>query len=195
MKQHNIHNDEELYQQIMAELKPGADEYDTLMRNGQNPASRHKLHLIYNKYVAAACLLFAIIGAALSLQTSSDTEAPVAQMTPEKVEQKDNRQIAPPLIAKEEAEADVPVATESTLAKNSNAQVHTVQKPNGTKAEAPRHEAELDDAEQQFLYALITEVERRTLSEQEEDERLRRQIIEEISTNIINEPNNPGLTL
>lgn len=37
MKQHNIYNDEELYQQIMAELKPGADEYDRILEQ-----RRHK---------------------------------------------------------------------------------------------------------------------------------------------------------
>lgn len=37
MKQHNKYNDEELYQQIMAELKPGADEYDKILEH-----KRHK---------------------------------------------------------------------------------------------------------------------------------------------------------
>lgn len=37
MKQHNKYNDETLYQQIMAELKPGADEYDRILEQ-----KRHK---------------------------------------------------------------------------------------------------------------------------------------------------------
>lgn len=189
MKQHNIHNDETLYQQIMAELKPGADEYDTLMRKGQNPASRHKTYPTY-KYVAAACIMFAIIGTSLVLLMNNGTETQIVQVTAHKVEQKDNH-----LIAQEEAESDVPLATESTRTVANNAQANAVAMPHRTKSEASHHEAEADESEQQFLYALITEVEHRTLAEEEEDERLRRQIIEEISANIINESNNPELTL
>lgn len=37
MKQHNKYNDEALYQQIMAELKPSADEYDRILEQ-----KRHK---------------------------------------------------------------------------------------------------------------------------------------------------------
>ena len=36
-------NEEELYQQIMAELEPGAAEFDRMMANGENPASKAKL--------------------------------------------------------------------------------------------------------------------------------------------------------
>lgn len=189
MKQHNIHNDEALYQQIMAELKPGADEYDTLMRKGLNPASKRKPYIIY-KYVAAACIAFAIIGTSLLFMMNSGTEAQIAKVTTYKVELKDNYLMKP-----EEAEANEALTTESITTEESNTQTKAPQKPNSMKSEAPHHEAETDESEQEFLYALITEVEHRALAEQEEDERLRRQIIEDISANIINESNNPELTL
>lgn len=191
MKQHNNPNDEALYQQIMAELKPGADEYDTLMRKGQNPASRHKPYLIY-KYVAAACIAFAIVCTSLMLLMNNGTETQIVQVTAYKAEaeETDNH-----LIAQEEAEPDVPLATESTHTKAGNAKANATSTPNRMKSETSHHEAETDESEQEFLYALITEVEHRALAEQEEDERLRRQIIEEISANIINESNNPELTL
>ena len=39
MKQHKNNRDEQLYQQILAELKPGADEYDRIMAQGKQPVA------------------------------------------------------------------------------------------------------------------------------------------------------------
>lgn len=189
MKQHNIHNDEELYQQIMAELKPGADEYDTLMAQGLNPAGRRKPFPIY-KYVAAACIVFAIIGASLRMMMSNDAEATLAQVTADKTELKDNH-----LTDKEEAIASVPLATENTLPETRITQEKAKQTASTDTPEEPRHVTETDESEQQFLYALITEVEYEAMTEQEEEEQLYRSIIEEVTENMSNATKTPELIL
>lgn len=189
MKQHNIHNDEVLYRQIMAELKPGADEYDALMRNGQNPASKRKPYIIY-KYAAAACIAFAIIGISLRVMMSNDTEMPLAQVTTDMVEQKDRYPMA-----KEEAKADLAMAAEIAQPAESIMLEKAEQAPGIETSEMPRHETETDESEQEFLYALITEVEHRALAEQEEDEQFYRSIIEEVTENMSNATKTPELIL
>lgn len=205
MKQHNTYNDEELYQQIVAELKPGADEYDALMAEGKAPASKskvvamHKTHpsshrrnaYIY-KYVAAACVAFAIIGTSLGVIMSNDTEAthPVAEVIKPV---SDNT-----LLAHEEAKNPVvaeddkhEITIASAVPASQSSATHA--QPKHTKAETPHPSA--DEAEQEFLYALITEVENEALAEQAEEESLYRAIIEEVSANMSNNSNNPELIL
>lgn len=211
MKQHNTHTDEELYQQIMAELKPGADEYDALMAEGKAPASRSKIVAMHekrtlsqrrsayiNKYVAAACIAFAIVGTSIGILMNSETESsrPVAEVVKPA---NDNPQIDNTLLAQEEAKKPVAVESdehaEGGEVEKSNVTAvsasHT--QPKHTNAEAPHPSA--DDAEQEFLYALITEVENRALEEQEEEERLYRSIVEEVSANMSNGSNKPELIL
>lgn len=72
MKQHNIHNDEALYQQMLAELTPAAEEYDRMMEQGQQPACRSRRGASLYRYIAAACVLIAIVGGTLALQTKYD---------------------------------------------------------------------------------------------------------------------------
>ncbi len=77
MKQHDRHNDDELYQQIMAELRPGADEYDRLMAAGQNPGAMRATRRLIFRYAAAACALIAISTLALVLwQTERQQQVP-----------------------------------------------------------------------------------------------------------------------
>lgn len=89
MKQHDRHNDDELYQQIMAELRPGADEYDRLMAAGQNPGAMRATRRLIFRYAAAACALIVISTLALVLwQTERQQTAPqiapqIAQAPPE----------------------------------------------------------------------------------------------------------------
>lgn len=56
------HNDDEaLYQQILAELKPGADEYDQMVAQRKHSAAwKHRLRPYYG-YVAAACVMIAVL--------------------------------------------------------------------------------------------------------------------------------------
>ena len=72
MKQHNIHNDEALYQQLLAELTPAAEEYDRMMEQGQQPACRSRRGVSLYRYIAAACVLIAIVGGTLALLTKHD---------------------------------------------------------------------------------------------------------------------------
>lgn len=216
MKQHNTHTDEELYQQIMAELKPGADEYDALMAEGKAPASRskvvamheqhtpsHKRNASIYKYVAAACIAFAIIGTSIGILMNSEagTSHPVAEVVKPA---SDNQQSDNTLLAQEEVKKPVAVErdghAEGGEVEKSNVTAVSVStlsashtQPKHTNAEAPHPSA--DEAEQEFLYALITEVENRALEEQEEEERLYRSIVEEVSANMSNESNKPELIL
>lgn len=75
-------NEEELYQQIMAELEPGAAEFDRLMTNGENPASKAKKVPLGRKwYAVAACFIgLLIIGTAYMLH--SDSEEQMAEIKP-----------------------------------------------------------------------------------------------------------------
>lgn len=81
MKQHNIHNDEALYQQLLAELTPAAEEYDRMMEQGQQPACRSRRGVSLYRYIAAACVLIAIVGGTLALLTKHDeTSQPYAEV-------------------------------------------------------------------------------------------------------------------
>ena len=75
-------NEEELYQQIMAELEPGAAEYDRMMANGENPASKAKKMPLGRKwYAVAACFIgLLIIGTAYMLH--NDSEEQMAEIKP-----------------------------------------------------------------------------------------------------------------
>ena len=66
-------NEEELYQQIMAELEPGAAEYDRMMANGENPASKAKKVPLGRKwYAVAACFIgLLIVGGTYMLNNDS----------------------------------------------------------------------------------------------------------------------------
>ena len=83
-------NEEELYQQIMAELEPGAAEFDRMMANGENPASKAKIVPLGRKwYVVAACFIgLLIIGGAYMLNTGSEPQIAEVKptVTPKQVE-------------------------------------------------------------------------------------------------------------
>ena len=83
-------NEEELYQQIMAELEPGAAEYDRLMASGEAPAKKAKVIPLRNRwYAVAACFIgLLIVGGAYMLNTGSEPQiAEVKQtVTPKQVE-------------------------------------------------------------------------------------------------------------
>ena len=75
-------NEEELYQQIMAELEPGAAEYDRLMASGEAPAKKAKVIPLRNRwYAVAACFIgLLIIGTAYMLH--NDSEEQMAEIKP-----------------------------------------------------------------------------------------------------------------
>ncbi len=216
MKKHNTYNDEELYQQIVAELKPGADEYDALMTEGKAPASKgkvvamheqhthsHKRNAFIYKYVAAACIAFAIIGTSISIMMNNNTES--SRSVAEVVKPaNDNQQSDNTLLALEEAKKPA-VAENDEHAESDEHRINPLpavgaSKLNAantphkhTKAETSHPSA--DEAEQEFLYALITEVENRALEEQAEEECLYHSIVEEVTANMSNKSNKPELVL
>ena len=56
------HNeDDALYQQILAELKPGADEYDRMVAQKKHPAGLRRRFRPRFGYVAAACVMIAFL--------------------------------------------------------------------------------------------------------------------------------------
>ncbi|MBQ0048476.1 MAG: hypothetical protein KBT33_13395 [Prevotellaceae bacterium] len=206
MKQHNTYNDEELYQQIVAELQPAADEYDALMAAGKAPASKSKVVAMHEthtsshrrnayiyKYVAAACVTFAIIGTSLGIFLSNDTETtqPVAEV----VKPTDNnQQNVNTLLVHEEAKE--PVSAESIKSAEHIQLARSAKAIESNKlAESVASADDADEAEQAFLYALITEVENEALAEQAEEESLYRSIIEEVTANMSNKSNKPELVL
>lgn len=75
-------NEEELYQQIMAELEPGAAEYDRLMASGEAPAKKAKVIPLRNRwYAVAACFIgLLIVGGAYMLNTGSESQ--IAEVKP-----------------------------------------------------------------------------------------------------------------
>ena len=75
-------NEEELYQQIMAELEPGAAEYDRLMASGEAPAKKAKVIPLRNRwYAVAACFIgLLIVGGAYMLNTGSEPQ--IAELMP-----------------------------------------------------------------------------------------------------------------
>ena len=108
MKQHKNNRDEQLYQQILAELKPGADEYDRIMAQGKQPARRRPAPY---RYAAAACLLMAVAGLSVYLQKNVPAESPapaVAEM--EVTHQTENPQVSEPSPSPKEAIAEAPRA-------------------------------------------------------------------------------------
>ncbi len=201
MKQHSTYKDEVLYQQIMAELKPGADEYDRLMSEGEAPVCKvehnvgkskvvpmRKAHSSIYKYVAAASIMFAIIGTSLYMiiDHEDNVQTPIL---------KRGRAIRIDSIATPCTTSPLGgMGTDNVIAKSSR----SVGNPVKTAKEIIKNnsdDTEADEHEQEFLYALITEVESRALIEQEEEDMLYRSIIEEVAANMSNKSNIPELIL
>lgn len=199
MKQQNTnYNDEEFYQQIMAELRPGADEYDRLMAERARKTVR--LKPIY-KYVAAACIVIAIVGASVQLLKgkAEDTSQRIAGKIDTTYNDNSLAQAEvstePSLTGQPSAEAIPDVHPASV--KNSKAIHPTGQMLAAASVDSQKtKEAEEDEYSEELLYALITEVEAKARAEEEaKEERLCRTLIEEISTNITKQSNQSELTL
>lgn len=188
MKQHNKYNDEELFQQIMEELKPGAEEYDRFLAEGKNPASKRKIAAPIYKYVAAACIGVAFIGTSLYMLTNGEesSQQPVAEVT-KPITIEENHTFT-------NTEAETTTAALNSSGKASNPKMKRVKTDEDTTKNIPS-DAEADEREQEFLYALITEVENNVLTEQKEEELLYNSIIDEVTTNISNVTKKPELNL
>lgn len=186
MKQHKNNRDEQLYQQILAELKPGADEYDRIMAQGKQPARRRPAPY---RYAAAACLLVAAAGLTISLLKNVPAETPAPTVAEVAVtHQTEKPQVAEPPRSSEEAIAEAPrakrVAQRQATALPASATPHTGASEEDTAPEAAPQEA--DNSDQELILGILAQVEAQAIHEEREEEMLYQTILNEISDNIIN---------
>lgn len=183
MKQHNKYNDEELFHQIMEELKPGAEEYDRFLAEGKNPASKRKIAIPIYKYVAAACIGFAFIGTSLYMLTNGEksNQQPVAEVTKPITIEENNALI--------NTEAETPAVALNSSGKTSEPKMKHVKTDEDTTMDISS-DVKADECDQEFLYALITEVENNVLTEQKEEELLYNSIIDEVTAKFFDENEN-----
>lgn len=186
MKQHNNNRDEQLYQQILAELKPGADEYDRIMAQGKQPARRRPAPY---RYAAAACLLVAAAGLTIGLLKNAPAETPAPTVAEVEVtHQTEKPQTAEPPRSSEEAIAEAPRAERAAqgqaTVRPASATPHTGASEEDTAPEAAPQEA--DNSDQELILGILAQVEAQAIHEEREEEMLYQTILNEISDNIIN---------
>lgn len=186
MKQHKNNRDEQLYQQILAELKPGADEYDRIMAQGKQPARRRPAPY---RYAAAACLLVAAAGLTIGLLKNAPAETPAFTVAEVEVtHQTEKPQAAEPPRSSEAAIAEAPRAERAAqgqaTARPASATPHTGASEEDTAPEAAPQEA--DDSDQELILGLLAQVEAQAIHEEREEEMLYQTILNEISDKIIN---------
>lgn len=195
MKQHKNNRDEQLYQQILAELKPGADEYDRIIAQGKQPARRR---LAACRYAAAACLLMAVAGLSVYLQTNDPAESPahaVAEM--EVTHQTEKPQVSEPSPSPKEAIAEAPrakrVAQRQPTALPAPATPQTRVSEEDTVPKVAPQEA--DNSDQELILSILAQVEAQAIHEEREEEMLYQTILNEISDKIINSHTQSELSL
>lgn len=202
MKQQNIHNEEELYQEILAELKPGAEEYEHLMANGQNPACKVSRHSLY-KY--AACIALFLMGTAtyfilhnhsenshenLIAQTEVKTN-PEKELGGEKKKEESLNTIDHSQISIQNPKTEYQKSKRSTVKQNfAEKTVEQTPTDQNSVDEIPLT-ADQSENESELAPTLIAEIEMRVLRK----EQFQRELVEEIYTNIIELPNKPELSL
>lgn len=186
MKQHKNNRDEQLYQQILAELKPGADEYDRIMAQGKQPARRRPASY---RYAAAACLLVAAAGLTIGLLKNVPAETPASTVAEVEVtHQTEKPQTAEPPRSSEEAIAEAPRAERAAqgqaTARPASATPQTSVSEEDTVPKASPQEA--DNSDQELILGILAQVEAQAIHEEREEEMLYQTILNEISDNIIN---------
>lgn len=186
MKQHKNNRDEQLYQQILAELKPGADEYDRIMAQGKQPARRRPAPY---RYAAAACLLVAAAGLTIGLLKNAPAETPAPTVAEVEVtHQTEKPQAAEPPPLPKETIAEAPqakrVAQRQPTALPAPATPQTSVSEEDTVPKAAPQEA--DDSDQELILGILAQVEAQAIHEEREEEMLYQTILNEISDNIIN---------
>lgn len=195
MKQHKNNRDEQLYQQILAELKPGADEYDRIIAQGKQPARRH---LAAYRYAAAACLLMAVAGLSVYLQTNDPAESPAPAVAETEVtHQTEKPQVSKPSPSPKEAIAEAPrakrAAQRQPTALPAQATPQTsVSEEDSVPKTAPQ---EADESDQELILSILAQVEAQATNEEREEEMLYRTILNEISDKIINPHTQSELSL
>ncbi|MCF0183139.1 MAG: hypothetical protein HUK01_02230 [Bacteroidaceae bacterium] len=188
MKQHTTHNDEALYRQFLAELKPGADEYDRLV--GATAATttdstlppRRPLRLW--RWAAAACILLVLGVLTARLTNQNGTEQKPKRLATQSLPAPHEiTQIFPSHEDGVDSQEQCEVNTEASRADRRAANRAVVEEKDAAEPPAPTAE----DAA--MVQALLSEVCYRALAEQEKRERIHRALCEEITANIANQSN------
>lgn len=203
MKQHNIHNDEAIYQQMLAELTPGAEEYDRIVAAGKHPATKNRRTIPLYKYAAAACVLLAVASSILLLQQRGQE---ATEHTTAKVEEEVNKnpggllaQETPPPPIK--TKKTTPSKAENTSDKTVSTKAPHALTTKSVNSPLPEPSTDSDMAsngshtETEPLPDLLEEIETRMAQAQLQEENLHRAMIEELCSHIIENPNGPQLTL
>lgn len=186
MKQHKNNRDEQLYQQILAELKPGADEYDRIMAQGKQPARRR---FAACRYAAAACLLMAVAGLSIYLQKNVPAESPAPAVAETEVtHQTEKPQVSKPSPSPKKAIAEAPRAKRAAQRQPTvlpaQATPQTSVSEEDTVPKATPQEA--DDSDQELILGILAQVEAQAIHEERGEEMLYQTILNEISDKIIN---------
>lgn len=199
MKQHDIHNDEALYLQILAELAPGAEEYDRVVEQGLHPAAKRHRIIPYNKYVAAACVLFAFVGGAWFMQEGGRNDQQAQPVSHLEIKEQRPTDKHSRLLAAEEVRRE-----KSPAASSHNQQPICQSRKNISYSltltqTAPAAEDSLNTSDntpdEELYFAILSEIENRVASEQKREEFLHQALIDELTNIIIENPKGPQLTL
>lgn len=103
------HNeDDALYRQILAELKPGADEYDRMVAQKKHPAGLRRRFRPRFGYLAAACVMIAFLVATQILWQTNGLQQPPQQ---------------PPQLARQVLPTAGDVATRVAVSKDAPAEI------------------------------------------------------------------------
>lgn len=199
MKQHDRHNDEALYRQILAELAPGAEEYDRVVEQRLHPAAKRHRIIPYYKYVAAACVLFAFVGGAWFMQEGGRNDQQTQPVS--NLEIKEQRPTDKPsrLLAAEEVLQEKSPAAPSHNQRPISQSSKNISYSLTLTQTAPAAEDSLNTSDntpdEELYFAILGEIENRVASEQKREEFLHQALIDELTNIIIENPEGPQLTL
>lgn len=194
MKQHDIHNDDALYQQMLAELAPGAEEYDKLIAEGKHPAAKAHRTIPYYKYIAAACVLFAVVGGTWFWQTRNDVN-PQTQLVAKTEEEKQEPIIEYYQVQKETEETTTPPDTQKQVRQSRQHASRTLPATQTAQLADDTVSTSADAPDQELYLALLAEVEARETQIEQQEQQAMRALFDELIYNIEQQPNRPELSL
>lgn len=204
MKQHDINNDfcrqdkseESLYQQMLAELAPGAEEYDKLIAEGKHPAAKKRRTIPYYKYAAAACVLFAVVGGTWFWQTRNEDE-PQTQLVAKVEEEKQETSIDYYQVQKytKTEETTTPPDTQKQVRPNKHHASRPILATQTAQLADDTVSTSADAPQKELYYALLAEVEARETQIEQQKQEAMRALINELIYNIEQQPNRPELSL
>ncbi len=198
MKQHDIHNDDALYQQMLAELAPGAEEYDKIVARGKHPASKKRRIIPYYIYVEAACVLFAMIGTPWLLMDKTEDELQTKQVAQIDTMKPEPTNTHERLLAEDISQPDKASSPSCSQAKAHQRRKRVSRPRPVMQTVSPTENAEnnANAAPDQELYlALLAEVEAREIQIEQQEQQSMRNLFDELIDNIEQQPNRPELIL